>query len=458
MKNLKRMLGLLVVSVMAISVMGTAKAASGTPCSGDACHIRATIVGSKEGSETATYGDLTDVVAEIKDRVDTDGEKITKVDITLLADTVLSGSDTFKTDGQTHGTGITCPVTINLAGYELDVQVASPFVVVKGGSLTINGSGTGSQVAGTVTTLVSVQRGGTFKTTGKVTYALDDNDTFVVADGTTASSGRITIITDASTTVESAKVAFDTTAYADITVAGNYDLQEQLVKVGTNNSKVNASVINVNATTSSVKANALLVGGYAKLTVNGGKYTADGADNSVVSITAISDVTINNGTFTATSGSSTLDTGYAVRLGAGATIKINGGTFTSGEDTVTREYLPALFITDIAKNKGNVTAGTFNYGMVASSTTSGGEGNPDADKNTEDLVATTSTYTVNKDDKTVVVKAGAASDPEKDPEKPGTSDDQPSENPKTFDAIGSLVTMAISSLGVVGTATKKMFK
>ena len=453
MKNLKKLLGLMVVSVMALSVMGTANA---TTCSGDACHVKATIKGSKNGSETGTYAELTDVVDEISARI-TGGETISNVEVTLLADTVTT--KTVTTDAAS-GTGINCPVTINLAGHELSTKVANPFVVLKNGSLTINGSGTGSQVAYDTTAaveLVNVQRGGTFKTAGKVNYILAATDTFVKTDDS-AGSGRITVITDASTSLEAAKVAFDVEGYADVTVAGTYETAEQLVTVANNTSKTNASVINVNATaTTTGAAEVFSVSDYAKLNINGGKYTADAANQNVMTINDPSAVVINNGTFVATSGTATT-VGYAVFLGTNADVKINGGNFTSGEGA-DGEYLPALFVTTMSENKAAVTAGTFNYGMVATSTTSGTHGNPDNDKNIAELVATTSTYTVNKDNGTVVVKAGAATDPEKDPEtKPGTGDDQPSENPKTFDAIGSLVTMAISSLGVVGTATKKLFR
>ena len=450
MKNLKRMLGLLVVSVMAISVMGTARA---EVCSGEACHVKATIVGSKKGSETATYGDLKDVAAEIAARagVSDATEKITKVEITLLDDATLADV-AFHTVNSATG-GITCPVTINLGGHELAIDVASPFDVKKGGSLTINGSG---EVTATdkATTLVSVDRSGSFKTTGKVTYTLDDTATFVAT--TTDESGRVTVTTDAGTTVE-ANVGFDVNAYADVTVAGTYNVADQLIKVEENASKANASVINVNAKATSTGEDVISVGGYTKLTINGGEYAADLANKNAVAVDEASAVVINGGDFKATSGSSE-GKGYAVALGEDVEATINGGTFTSGEGS-DGEYLPALFIKTMPKNKGNVIAGTFNYGMVATGKTLGEQGNPDTDKNIANLVATTSTYTVNKDNGTVVVKAGAASEPEKDPEnKPSTGDDQPSENPKTFDAIGSLVTMAISSLGVVGTATKKMFK
>ncbi len=53
---------------------------------------------------------------------------------------------------------------------------------------------------------------------------------------------------------------------------------------------------------------------------------------------------------------------------------------------------------------------------------------------------------------------GTEPEPENPEQKPSTGDNEPEENPKTFDAIGSLVAMAVSSLGVIGTATKKVLR
>ncbi len=82
------------------------------------------------------------------------------------------------------------------------------------------------------------------------------------------------------------------------------------------------------------------------------------------------------------------------------------------------------------------------------------------DANNKEVALTDGKFVMPNSDVTITLSiVSATQDPSVgDDNKPGTGDNQPSENPKTFDAIGSLVTMAISSLGVVGTTIKKVLK
>ena len=266
----------------------------------------------------------------------------------------------------------------------------------------------------------------------------------------------------------------------------------------------NAPVINVNGGTyTSTDSTALYASGYGiwtingtvkgaqaiavrsgKVTVTGGTYIATddnnegshdgdtqyalailGTENNVDSVNyndpKYIDVTVKGGEFTAKE-----DGAYAIYLGditKDTKLAFTGGKYTSGEGSNGKQ-LPAMKIKNLNEDfledhKGIITGGEFASGLIE-------EIEIGLEKYTvEDLTkALTGAEYKTENGNTVVGNGSATQDPsagddqQPSEQKPSTGDNQPSENPKTFDAIGSLVTMAISSLGVVGTATKKYLR
>ncbi len=468
MKNLKKLLGLVIISVVAFVTMGNVDAATDNPTNcgsgkNQECTVHAVIDNEEKRNESAYFEDIDAVQTEINQLL-TDGVDIYSIKIKLLEDNSLTTAIT--TDVNPSGTGIDVPTTIELNGYELTLP-STGFKVLNKGALSIVGADD-SKVTGTSISsgsMVEVERGGQFTSSYEVEYDVS-SATFVSTTSVTG-SGVATVTINSGASVK-AKVGVSVDPLnSNVALDAEFETTDQSVLVASNTSKRNVSTVSINGGKyiSTSKA-AVKVDGYANITIKDGEFVSKDNTVNTVLVNAETNMTIEGGKFTHEGKNVTSGNGYALVLG-GKGVVIKGGEFTSG--SAGRNDQPAVYInTDKDDLKGSIYAGIFNYGLVAlGGTTTGQAGTPDDDEETiKELIATTSSYTINKDNDTVVVKNGATTeDPStgdnqqpSDEQKPNTGDNQPSENPKTFDAIGSLVTMAISSLGVVGTATKKVLK
>ncbi len=287
-------------------------------------------------------------------------------------------------------------ITLDLSGYTLTFDAKT--VNVSGKVVVTNGTLVGSS---SNTTLVTVNAGGSFETTG--TVVLEEKSTTGVAIKVVGTDGKDTNVTIGSeTTVKSEKygLVVDGTTAPGVTVnvAGTWDAKQYAVKVnGTVGYNAKAPVVNVNAGTYTAENTVLYASGYGIWNVNAGTFT--GASAMQVNS---GKVTINGGTFVGTE-KNTSKAGHAASNGSALNIingavvgtgyptadkidlAINGGSFISestnavyidqardGKIVITDGYfesadeLPAIAFNDVMLDKyaGMIINGTFANSIV----------------------------------------------------------------------------------------------
>ncbi len=480
MKNLKNMLGLMVVSALAMVGMTNVHAEVATTCAKDK--------GASIG--TACYDNFDAAVEDLAD-----GDTIK-----LLANATPSSGVSIDEDN----------VTIDLNGFNITLA-ANSITVSADSALTITGSG---EITGT-RTLISVSAGskvvvdGSTKLTQSVasnyaTYAA--NPVIMVADNADAKKSTVVEV-GSGVTVKSENgygLVLNGTKSLNTAVklAGTWTTGGYAVKVNGTvaYTEANAPKIDiVGGDFTSRKSVALYAAGYAiwnvnaksvkgiqamqvksgDVTIAGGSYentkgtiaVGNGAKsdaNGVISVVGEAagypkaeyiDLKVNGGTFTAKEEGT-----YAVYITEATESKlaINGGSFASAKDKKGNQ-LPVInldyedeAVEFINKHEGMITAGEFTGSIIGE--VSDTEHTVSAENATTALAPNAKT----ENGKVTVGDSSQQTPGTTDPSKPGEEqkpgDNEPEENPKTFDAIGSLVTMAVSSLGVIGTATKKVLR
>ncbi len=434
MKNLKKLLGLMVVPTLALVGMANVNAASTCLDSGDK-------VVARYGGTDYCAKDVTTAISKAE------AAEATELTVTFLDDVTESASDVELTTLKS--------VTIKLSGFDWALG-AQKIAVASGQTVEIQGKG---DVSSSATNMVELGVGGTFKTTGVLDIGAD---TFVQITGSETGSKVATLDIGKDTNVTASTNGVVTATSSNnikATINGTWVTANEAVKIadGENVSGKIASVT-INGTLTSKTSTAISLSGYVNVEMNA---TVTGADTSNAGALYIvsngANVNITGGKYVATSG----DTGTsAIIINAAAketVLKISCGEFQASKSTVA-----AISFGDdetVKHNAGNITGGTFKYGLTDKT----------SDLTVEEAIKLLTggvNYTTGED-KTVTIacnskpSTGTPSDTpsEKDPgTQAGPGDDEPSKSPATFDAIGSLVTMAISSLGVVGTATKKLFR
>ncbi len=505
-KNLKNMLGLLVVSTLALVGM---------------TNVHATAVANNYENETKTKcNDTKACAASIDDHYydtldDALKDAIKNKDdvITILKDisTTSLGAESELTAGITDAE-IKTKLTIDLGKYNVTLN-AKGLVVGDEGDLTIKG--TGSIVGGSKTdAVITVAAGGKLTTSGALELKADGEKTVI------ANSGDVVIGTGAELSTTGAGKIIDVAAHESKT--------ELNAKVGTSTKRSEATVINFsveggpsrNQTPAYVvvkggsyytKENFATVDNGVKLVVNGGTIDTTGEVAGAI-VATDGTLEINGGTIInagrtlgitgdgevavkITAGTIKSTAGFAVETDAGKTtgsLTITGGTIKTeagGSRGYSPLYLqndgltysvaggtfegpkntPAIYIDDNLLTgmpedgeadpfKGMVTGGKFLF-MIIGEAKDVGTTDKDftADEVTKYILG--EKVEVKTDGNYLVVGNGDTQKPDdQEPGQAGPGDDEPSKSPATFDAIGGLVTMAISSLGVVGTATKKLFR
>ena len=435
MKNLKRLLGLMAISGFAFGFAGNVKADQ----------IKAEDVCATQGSNASSY------VTYVK--YDSGADKCyTNVGGAFNDSNVKEGATVYLlkdfalgTDALLNKSGV-----LDLNGYTLTTDASKGLSVGNGVNLTI--------------------KNGTIDATG---------GTSMITVANTSKTGSLTIdktVTIDGSNLSQAVIAADSTTKATtININGTWkNIDHELIDCSPVTGTSTILTINLNA---NVEGAGKLVGidaGHSVVNVNGGSYIAktdnvfqlksgvlnikDGqiiseADNKaaiyVNASTAATELNISGGTITA-KGTDSNAIFFATAQGI---YNISKGTFTSGKDDDNKQ-LPAIRIVDnefIKKHEGMITGGTFNGGVVGRTVAENGS---TYDPTTATTKLVKGTYTTSNGNVTV----GATTQEPADTEEPGTTtgDNKPSKNPQTYDGILSYVTLAISSLGALGFATKKV--
>ncbi len=490
MKNLKKLLGLMAVSTIALVGMANVHATTGTyPHASSDANCGSSCAASIDG--THKYSDLATALTDAQS-----GDTIK-----LLASITSSGN--LGTVATVAGIGTLLEdksITINLNGFGLEIG-SNAFKVGEGATLTIVGNGKANETLNSTnaTAMFVVQDGGTLITKGGMTLGDTGNKALVSVDNGTVkigtgatldvqSSAKGIIIGDNGATVSlNAK-------YGSKTQAGDGDLFDTSAVKDTTKISFEGGEYYTKSTSALVT-----VGEYMTVAVNDGTFKATAADLFVVndgtlmvekgtlSATGGVIIRINGGATRVSGGTLTADANAVIKTETRATegtLTINGGTlkakgvfsplyFDGGEivyningNVVVEgpKNTPAIYINDNLltglEEDGDddnfdaiVTGGKFLYSIVG--------GTADGKHTSADVTKYIlgSKLTAKTEGNYQVVGNGSSSTPSEDPgTQAGPGDDEPSKSPATFDAIGSLVTMAISSLGVVGTATKKLFR
>ena len=521
MKNLKRLLGLMAISGFAFGFAGNVNAA--TP--EDTCTTKkpGSVAYVSDANGVHCFSGLVQALEGVRNDIEEGGTniKVTSNDIYLFKDVTWDA----YLEGQAP-LDFTAKINLNDHNITIGANAAAGMKVLDDGNITINGTGKilvpSTATALTANSLVTVEDGGAFATTGKVTIdftgktgmtaaAMTVNggkltlskDTVVKAtpkDGISITGDGSTVETNADiTTTNSGIVITGTNATLKVTNklnAGDFGIHTSAnanitlnadVTSGNSAVTVAAGVTsgNVNITGGSYTAKtgaALNAVGDATWNITGGNVTAD--KGRAMDITA-GDVTIGEkaGTFTAaghvvaveanSTASLTIKGGtfttnykgaYALELeSAKATYAISGGTFNSAKGSDGKQLaginFTALDDETLEDYTGILTGGRYLTAVISDPVKIG----VNTWKSAEDIlkVLVKEGYQVTEDGKYKVITAKNASTEPTTPgttDKPGTStgDDTPSKNPGTYDGIMSYVTLAISSLGALGFATKKV--
>ncbi len=484
MKNLKRLLGLMAISGFAFGFAGNVNA------------LKADTVATVTDTDGQVH-EYTTVFQAIKGVLTNKDQDAVK--------NVTSNKIVLEKDGvYTHTSGnqiINSTVTIDLNGHDItiDAETAHGFIIEDKGKFEITGSGSiimkdaGSTLEDS---LFNVSTGATV-TVGKnvnidYTGSLAEHEVFAIAGGTVTFNGAITAAPKTAFAISNAK---GTNLTLNATTVKS---EENIVNVDVAATKTNNAIINVKGGEYTSVKGGLVSNGYATWNITGGKVTANmrgvvvnkgivniSKDATIISkndtaidmTTDTEDRTINitGGTVT-TEG----DDKYAVLInGEKGTFTISDGKLNSGEDTKDTESevihaLPAIKITNasskfLTSHAGMLTGGHYLYAVVDDvDTTDSSHYTGEAAQ--KYLVKEGYEVTVDPADKNykVISKVGTPTDEPSTTEpgtttpgttdKPGTStgDETTSKNPNTYDGIMSYVTLAISSLGALGFATKKV--
>ncbi len=438
MKNLKNLLGLSLISVVAFAIMGNASAAtvnSISACSADTNQAYAKI----SSNQYSCYQYLANAVG---DTTLEDGSTIVLLkDVEETVNNLVFSSDTAKN------------ITLDLNGHSLKMGNDKAIQVTDNINLTIKNGKLGALTG--ATSLIVLKNTGA---TAGLTIAKD-----VTVNGTNLSHAVI------NGALMSKK--------ATVNINGTWEKIDHEIMDCTASPAFSAATgtvltLNVNA---KVSGNGQIFGvdaGHTTLNITGGEYTTTTGSvinltNGIVNIedgkfTAEADHTIQvaqtgtdagvntelnieKGTFTTTG-----EGKYSLYFGISnlGDFSISGGTFTSGKDG--KEQLAAIGISDwdfIAKQEDIITGGKFTYAVV--------DDVPYADgKFYTSEGATASLVKGDYATENGVVIVGKTDTTTTDPEQ--TGDETTEKNPQTYDGIMSYVTLAISSLGALGFATKKV--
>ncbi len=440
MKNLKRLLGLMAISGFAFGFAGNVKAEETTVDNASAC---ASVESSKAYVKysNGVYGCYSGIMDAMKSTKFTEGETIVLLDNVSIA-----------------GLKVDKSFTLDLNGKTLSVKASNEIEVTAGNNLTVKN--------GTLSAASSASLDDIFKVSienSKKTALTIDKD--VVIDGTdTSESGKIIVMNGSA-------------GEAVVNLNGTWkNIKNEIIDCSSASENL---TINLNANVEGAKTLITVDAGKTALNITGGSYTTD--SGAVMKISS-GKVNITDGTFTAKKGyairvddssskgkdielkisggkftSQTTNSIYFTNAAEGK-YAISGGTFTSGKDADGKQ-IPAISIGDknfIDNQKGIITGGTF-AGAVVDKVKAGDKEFYDSATATKILVGEAKTTT---DDKGNVTVGGGTTTEQTptEPQKPGTTteDDKPSKNPQTYDGILSYVTLAISSLGALGFATKKV--
>ncbi len=447
MKNLKNMLGLLVVSTLGF--VGTMNVHATTVSSPDSCSASDVAYVKFDTG----YGCYSTLVAAAN-AIDESGTITLSKSVTLTnaltitdKDIVLDLNGKILTLGGTGGT-------------------IGSIAAANGTNLTIK-NGYINFATSTATSTLTLNA-----TSNDATLTIDDS---VKVDGTNVRTQAVIGITNSTNNNVEVNIGGEWTnlgvELVDCAVSGKETINlnakvsgtGQLVGIDAGKSVVNVLGGSYTTTSASAPAFELKSG---TLNITGGTISATKSSVATIKVDGSRNAHGENIVLNISDGTISSSKSYSMSIADAYIGKfaISGGNFTSSGDKA------AISISDIKfldEQSEIITGGSFTNGIVED--TKVGTVTYDVEEATKVLVGNSK---ITNENGVVTVGTEKTEDPgTEDPgttepndpnvgddNKPNTGDNQPSENPKTFDAIGNLVTMAISSLGVVGTTIKKVLK
>ncbi len=431
MKNLKKLLGLMAISGIAFGFASNVNAQVTTVASASACSSSTYEAYVKFDQGYKCYSTLKDAV----DGMDEGGTITLVKDVTVQA----NGQITFSNDIVLNLNGKTLTLK-NGSGSATPLKVTDSELTIKNGKITVD--------SGTHGSLLEVA-------------ATSDDATITIAkdikfDGANQDASHAIF------TVSSA------TENVEINVAGKWsNLQGELVDCSTAGNET----INLNAEIEGAIGLIGIDAGDSVVNVTGGSYTSDTGNtfklqSGTLNITGGTilakaddaiyvDGTTSNGANNVLkiSGNPTITSksGYSVYFKNDVhdgSYDISGGTFTSSGKKAALSINDPEFLEEFSNI---ITGGKFTNGVVED--TEVGDVTYTAAEATKALVKGETT------EKDGVVTVGKTDTTTTDPgttDEPGKGDETTDKNPQTYDGIMSYVTLAISSLGALGFATKKV--